>query len=124
MSPGERTVIKHPSSAYLIVAFVALCLTAVVRSPVQALVYLIPIAAACYIARTATIVTADGITAQALLGAQSVSWSELTGLRLTESGAVYAVERSGTQLRLPCVRSTKLDPLTQACAGRLPDLTS
>ena len=44
MTVIQRTVLKHPGSAYLIVAFVALCLTAVVRSPVQALVYLVPVA--------------------------------------------------------------------------------
>jgi hypothetical protein len=37
---------------------------------------------------------------------------------------VYAVDADGTQLRLPCVRSTKLTPLIAAGAGRIPDPAS
>jgi PH (Pleckstrin Homology) domain-containing protein len=122
MTAIQRTVLKHPNSAYLIVAFVALCVTAVVRSPVQALVYLIPAVAAGYVARTATVVDERGLRARALLGSHTVSWDELRGLRLDPSGAVYAVDRSGGQLRLPCVRSTKLQPLIDAGGGRLPQL--
>lgn len=121
MTEGGRTVIKHPNSAYLIVAFVALCCTAVVRGPVQALVYLVPIAGAVYLARTATIVDDDGITARAVLGSQLVAWQELRGVRLDDSGAVYAVDRAGGQLRLPVLRSTRLDPLIRAASGRIPD---
>lgn len=122
MTAIQRTVLKHPASAYLIVAFVALCVTAVVRSPVQALIYLAPLAGALYIARTATIVDERGLHAQALLGSQLVGWDELRGLRLDPRGTVYAVDLAGTQLRLPCVRSTKLHPLIAAGAGRIPEL--
>jgi hypothetical protein len=122
MTAIQRTVLKHPASAYLIVAFLALCVTAVVRSPLQALIYLVPAAAAGYVARTATVVDDRGLHAQALLGSRTVSWDELRGLRLDPSGAVYAVDRSGGQLRLPCVRSTALQPLIDAGAGRIPQL--
>jgi PH (Pleckstrin Homology) domain-containing protein len=121
MTDVPTTVIKHPNSAYLIVGFVALCATAIVRSPVQALVYLVPLAAAIYVARTATIVDNVGITARAVIGSERVDWPDLVGLRLTKSSAVYAVDRDGSQLRLPCVRSTKLDPLIKASKGRIPD---
>jgi hypothetical protein len=121
MTVIQRTVLKHPGSAYLIVAFVALCLTAVVRSPVQALVYLIPVAGAVYVARTATVVDSTGLHARAVLGSQTVRWEQLRGLRLDPSGSVYAVDTDGTQLRLPCVRSTRLEPLIGAAAGRIPD---
>jgi hypothetical protein len=117
----QRTVLKHPGSAYLIVAFVALCLTAVVRSPVQALVYLIPVAGAVYVARTATVVDSAGLHARAVFGSQSVSWERLRGLRLDPRGSVFAVDGDGTQLRLPCVRSTRLEPLIAAAGGRIPD---
>ncbi|MCW2539134.1 MAG: hypothetical protein JWN95_859 [Frankiales bacterium] len=114
-------MIRHPNSAYFIVAFVALCATAIVRGPIQALIYLIPLAGVVYIVRTATIVDEDGLRARAVFGEQAVSWSELTGLRLADSGAVYAVDDAGSQLRLPCVRSTKLEPLIRAADGRIPD---
>ncbi|MCW2523488.1 MAG: cfp6, partial [Frankiales bacterium] len=100
---------------------VTICVTAVVRSPLQLLVYLIPAACALYIARTATVVDAAGITARAMFGSQRVAWDDLLGLRLTDKGAVYAVDANGTQLRLPCVRSTKLTPLISAGDGRIPN---
>jgi hypothetical protein len=122
MTAIQRTVLKHPASAYLIVAFLALCATAVVRSPVQALIYLVPAGCAYYIARTATVVDERGLRAQALLGSQTITWEELRGLRLAPSGAVYAVDLNGGQLRLPCVRSTALQPLIDAGGGRIPQL--
>jgi hypothetical protein len=123
MSEGDRTVIKHPNSAYLIVAFSVLCATAVVRSPSQALIYLIPAGLAWYVARTATVVDSSGITARAMFGEHTVTWADLTGLRLDHSSAVYAVDADGTQTRLPCVRATKLEPLITASNGRIPDPT-
>jgi len=121
MTASARTVIKHPALAYLIVAFVAICCTALVRQPLQTLIYLAPIAAAVYVARTATIVDADGLRARAVFGSHQVRWEDLAGLRLDRSGAVYAVERSGGEVRLPCVRSTRLSPLIHASDGRIPD---
>jgi hypothetical protein len=117
----RRTVIKHSALAYLIVAFTALCCTAVVQSPALALVYLLPLAGALYIARTATVVDERGVHARAVLGSQTIGWHELAGLRLDRSGAVYAVDTSGGQLQLPCVRSTRLGSLIAAGAGRIPD---
>jgi hypothetical protein len=121
MTAPQPTVIKHSALAYLIVAFVALCCTAVVHSPLLALVYLVPLAAAYYVARTATVVDDRGLHARAMFGSSTVGWDELAGLRLDRSGAVYAVDRSGGQLRLPCLRSTRLDALIAAGAGRIPD---
>jgi hypothetical protein len=121
MTATPRTVLKHPPTAYLIVAFTALCCTAVVHSKPLALIYLVPVAAALYVARTATVVDDSGVHARAILGSRTVGWHELAGLRLDRSGAVYAVDTSGSQVRLPCVRSTRLDPLITAGAGRIPD---
>lgn len=121
MTAMQRTVIKHSALAYLIVAFIALCCTAVAHSPLLLLVYLAPLAAALYVARTATVVDEQGVHARAVFGSSAVGWDELAGLRLDRSGAVYAVDKAGGQLRLPCVRSTKLDPLIAAAAGRIPD---
>ncbi len=122
MTESRRTVLKHPASAYLIVAFIAVCVTAAVHSPWALLVYLIPVAGALYIARTATVVDEVGLQARAMFGRQLVSWAEFRGLLLSESGGVYAVSTDGTQLKLPCVRSTKLQPLITAAGGRIPEL--
>ena len=121
MTAPRRTVLKHSALAYLIVAFTALCCTAVVHSRLLALVYLVPLVAAVYVARTATVVDDRGVHARAILGSRTVGWHELLGLRLDRSGAVYAVDSSGGQLKLPCVRSTRLDPLIAAGNGRIPD---
>jgi hypothetical protein len=121
MTATRRTVLKHPGLGYLIVAFTALCCTAVVHSPLLALVYLVPLAGALYVARTATVVDDRGLHARAVLGSRTVGWDELIGLRLDRSGAVYAVDSAGGQLRLPCVRSTRLEPLIEAGDGRIPD---
>ena len=121
MTATRRTVLKHSALAYLIVAFTALCCTAVVHSPLLALIYLAPLAGAVYVARTATVVDDAGVHARAVFGSQTVGWHELVGLRLDRSGAVYAVDSAGSQLRLPCVRSTRLDALIAAGEGRIPD---
>ena len=121
MTAPRRTVLKHSALAYLIVAFIALCCTAVVHAPPLALIYLVPLAAAVYVARTATVVDDEGVHARAIFGSRTVGWHELTGLRLDRSGAVYAVDSSGGQLKLPCVRSTRLDALIAAGNGRIPD---
>jgi len=124
MTATRRTVLKHSALAYLIVAFTALCCTAVVHSALLALIYLAPLAAAVYVARTATVVDDQGVHARAVLGSQMVGWHELAGLRLDRSGTVYAVDSSGGQLRLPCVRSTRLEALIAAANGRIPDPTA
>jgi hypothetical protein len=121
MSDRRRTVIKHPNSTFFIVAFFALCLTAIVRSPLWALVYLVPMGCVIYILRTATIVDDRGISARALFGTQTIAWEHLIGIRLDESGAVYGVDDADSQLRLPCVRATRLTPLITASGGRIPD---
>jgi len=121
MTVIQRTVLKHPGSAYLIVAFVAVCLTVLVRSPLMLLVYLVPIGGAIYVRRTATVVDEAGLHARAVFGSQLVPWERLRGLRLDPSGTVYAVDSNGTQLRLPCVRGTRLQPLIAAAGGRIPD---
>jgi Bacterial PH domain len=121
MTAMERTVLKHPWTAYLIAGFVALCETVLVRAPWQALIYLIPLVGICYVARTATIVDEHGLRARYLFGSRLVGWHELRGLRLDRSGSVYAVDLAGGQLRLPCVRSANLAPLVAAGAGRIPD---
>jgi Bacterial PH domain len=122
--PLPRTVIKHPNSAYLIVAFTALCVTAVIGIPMLAILYLIPILGAAYIARTATIVDDAGITARVIFGAQLLRWDDLIGLRVADKGDVYAVTNDSVQVRLPCVRGTRLKPLVAASAGRIPDLSA
>ena len=84
------------------------------------MLFVLPLLAAGYIARTATVVSATGITVRALFGAQEFSWDEIRGLSLTGT-TVYAVLADGS-VRLPCVRVTDLAALSRASGGRLPEI--
>jgi hypothetical protein len=84
----------------------------------RALLLIVPIAVATYIARTATIVDADGIRVRALLGSRRLGWDELRGLSVS-GRSVYAVCVDGA-VRLPCVRVADLAAVARASDGRLP----
>ncbi len=81
---------------------------------------LIPIAVAVAIARTATIVDADGIRVRALLGTRAMRWDEIRGLSVT-GRSVYAVLADGA-VRLPCTRLAHIGVITRTSQGRLPEL--
>jgi hypothetical protein len=113
-------VFRLPRSAYLAVLFLVLCATPLVQHPLASFVYAIPVAAAVFIARTATIVDDQGITVRALVGHRTLPWAELRGLSVT-GRSVYAVTDAGA-VRLPCVRLADLAALSAASGGRLPQL--
>ncbi|WP_096303376.1 PH domain-containing protein [Jatrophihabitans sp. GAS493] len=118
--PTRATRFALSRSAYLAVALLAGCLTVLVRSPALLAIYLIPIAGAFYVARTATIVASDGIAVRALFGTRIMRWEEIRGLSVT-GRSVYAVLADGS-VRLPCVRLSDLAALTRASAGHLPQM--
>ncbi len=111
---------RLPRSAYLAVLFLALCATPLVQHPLASFVYVIPVAAAVFIARTATIVDDHGITVRALAGHRRLPWTDLRGLSVTGRN-VYAVTDAGA-VRLPCVRLADLAALSAASGGHLPQL--
>jgi hypothetical protein len=90
-----------------------------VLSP-RALVMLLPVLAAVYIARTATVVSADGIRVRAAFGSRRLAWTSIRGLNVAER-SVYAVVADGA-VRLPCVTVADLAAVAQASGGRLPDV--
>jgi hypothetical protein len=122
--------------AYAIVLFMAMCVTAFapgprsglyrgdegssLDSPLWWLVYLLPVAAAVYIARTATIVDDAGITVRALIGRRRLPWTDVRGLSVT-GRSVYVVVADGA-VRLPCVRTADLAAVARASDGHLPQL--
>jgi hypothetical protein len=113
-------VFRLPRSAYLAVLFLALCATPLVQHPLASIVYVIPVAAAVFIARTATIVDDHGITVRALVGSRTLPWADLRGLSVT-GRSVYAVTDAGS-VRLPCVRLADLAAVSAASGGHLPQL--
>jgi Bacterial PH domain len=111
---------RVPRSAYVVVLFLVLGVTALVQYPALAVLYLLPILAGVFIARVATVVDERGITVRALFGSKQLPWSELRGLSVT-GRSVYAVTRDGA-VRLPCVRISDLSAVAAASGGHLPAL--
>jgi Bacterial PH domain len=81
---------------------------------------LVPVLAAVFIRRSATIVDAAGIRVRALFGSRQLSWDDLRGISV-DGRSVYAVLPDGS-LRLPCVRVADLGAVSRASGGRLPEI--
>jgi Bacterial PH domain len=116
---GSRTF-RLPRTTYVVVLFLLIGVTPLVRQPALAVVYVIPVLAIVFIARVATIVDETGITVRALFGTKHLVWTELRGLSITGRN-LYAVTRDGA-IRLPCVRISDLSAIAAVSGGRLPAL--
>lgn len=120
---------RLPRVAYLIVLFLVFCTaplgftgsgTNEATLGPRALVMLIPIGAALYVARTGTSVDAKGIRIRALFGSKMLEWDQVRGLTVSDR-SVYAVLDDGS-LRLPCVHVNNLADVAKASGGRLPEI--
>jgi hypothetical protein len=129
--PDASRTFRLPALAYLVVLLLLFCVAPVaftdegVKSPPavvgpQSLLMLVPIVAAVFIARTATIVDATGIRVRAAFGQRRLRWDEIQGLSVG-ARSVYAVLADGA-VRLPCVRVADLGALSRASDGHLPEL--
>jgi hypothetical protein len=116
---GSRTF-RLPRSAYVVVVFLVLGVTPLVRQPALVVVYVLPILAVVFIARVATVVDRAGITVRALFATKRLAWTELRGLSITGRN-VYAVT-GDSAVRLPCVRISDLSAIAAASGGHLPAL--
>jgi hypothetical protein len=85
--------------------------------------YLIPVALAVWILRTATTVGPERVRVRTFLGGTSFAWDDVSSLRLDERRWLKAVLRSGKQVTLPAVRVRDLPRLATMSGGRLPDPT-
>lgn len=119
MATPTEVRIKLPGSAYLPVVLLAACVTAVAQHPWAFLIYLIPLVALAYVARTATIARPSGITARALVGSREVPWGSIRGFSTDERGRVHLALTDGGLMRLPCVRARHLAALALVSDGRL-----
>lgn len=126
----RRVVFRLPRSAYLTVLFLLFCAAPVALAEDSGdmsvhtvltwrLVFLlVPLLAIVFIARTATIATADGLRVRAAFGSRQLTWAQLRGLSLS-GRAVYAVVDGGA-IRLPCVGIADLSLISRMSDGRLP----
>jgi len=62
----------------------------------------------------------DGITARTLVGARTVPWSELTGIRVGRRADLWLVTTADTEVRLPVLRTRDLPQLAALSGGRIP----
>lgn len=104
--------LRLPRTAYLAAGALAVCVTPMVQAPWLALVYLLPIAAFAYVARSGTVVDARGITARAMIGSAHMPWSEVVGLRVSDRGQVFALLPDDKQVRLPAARPKDVAVIT------------
>ena len=112
--------LRLPRTAYLAAGALAVCVTPMVQGPWLFSLYLLPILAVAYIARSGTDVDASGITARALVGSATAPWSEVTGLRVGARGQVYALLAGDRQLRLPNARPQDV-PTIMAVSAAAPE---
>ena len=130
-SPSDARTFRLPALAYLAVLFLVFGTAPLAfagdgsegaRSALgpRALLILIPILAAVFIARTRTVVDETGVSVRALFGTRHLTWPEIRGLSVTER-TVYLVCHDGS-VRLPCVRISDLAAVSKASGGRLPEV--
>ncbi|MGI8678218.1 MAG: PH domain-containing protein [Jatrophihabitans sp.] len=132
MPSGPMTVVfRLPRTAYLVILFlffgaVPLAFTASgsdgppARVGIQTVLILVPVIATVFVARTATIVDAAGITVRLAFGSRTMAWDGIRGLSVTGRN-VYAVLADGS-VRLPCLRVANLADVSRASDGRLPEI--
>jgi hypothetical protein len=135
----KAAVFRLPSTAYLVVLFLAFGTVplafsgagfgrgadgGIVAPPAavgwQTLLLLVPLGAAIFVARTATLVDGTGIRVRAVLGSSRYRWAEVRGLKV-EGRDVYAVLADGA-VRLPFVHVNSLGALARASGGHLPPI--
>ncbi|PXW32530.1 UNVERIFIED_CONTAM: PH (Pleckstrin Homology) domain-containing protein [Williamsia faeni] len=112
----------HPISyfAVFMMAVSALVLAGV-SLPYLGWTLFVPVLAGVWVHRLRTIVTEDGLTTQTLRGRRSATWGQITGLQFPRWGAVRAVLRDDSTLKLPAISFRDLPRLSAASRGRIPD---
>ena len=122
-APPAAVVIRISPMAHFAVGFLALGLLAVVLAGPEwfALLLVIPVVLSALIVRYRTVADRDTVTARTLLGSQTVSWHDITGLRFGKGSWAHAQLKDGTELRLPAVTFATLPLLTEASGGRVPN---
>ena len=128
---SRQAAFRVPRTAYVVILFLVAGMSPVAlyggsenalsaRISPLTLLYLVPILAIAFIARTGTVVDARGITVLAIFGRRTLPWPELRGVAISGRN-IYAVTDAGS-VRLPCVRQTDLAAVAAASGGRLPEL--
>ncbi len=83
---------------------------------------LLPVAAAVWIERTRTAVSADGLDLRTVFGSRHLDWAQVAGVSIPKRGFVRAHLDDDTEVKLPAVSYDRLRDLIRASNGRIPDL--
>lgn len=124
---GLRVRFRLPRSAYLAVLFLVMGISVLLENLWFALLYVVPVAVAAFIARRGTDVDADGVTVHALLRSEAFAWTSVRGLSVSDRGRVSLALADGAGeiaavVRLPCVGIAGLPVLAEASGGAVPAL--
>jgi hypothetical protein len=80
----------------------------------------VPAALAAGVIRVGVDIGDHGVTARSLVGARTVAWNELAGIRVGERADLWLVTTGGTQVRLPVLRAGDLPRIAALSGGRIP----
>jgi hypothetical protein len=115
--------LRMSRTALLPVVVLAFCvLPLATATPWLLLLLVVPAALAAWVFRVGVDVAEDGITVRSLVGARTVPWSELAGIRVAGRGDLWLVTTADTQVRLPVLRARDLPRLAALSGGRIPAL--
>jgi hypothetical protein len=89
-------------------------------SPWALVVLVLPLLAAAWVLRVGVDVDDEGITVRQIVGARTVRWPELAGIRVDERRHLWLVTTGGTEIALPVLRVGDLPRLADLSGGRIP----
>ncbi len=81
----------------------------------------LPVVGGIWMYRVRSIVTVEGLRAVGTFGSREIPWEHLDGLSFPRWGAVRAVCKDDSTVRLPAIAFRDLPLLSAASAGRIPD---
>ncbi|MBB3678483.1 PH domain-containing protein [Modestobacter versicolor] len=113
--------LRMSRTALLPVVFLCFCvLPLAAASPWLLLLLAVPAALAAWVLRVGVDVAEGGMTVRSLVGARTVPWAELAGIRVGGRGDLWLVTTGDTQVRLPVLRARDLPRLSTLSGGRIP----
>jgi hypothetical protein len=104
----------------VILAFGMLPLAA--ATPWLLLLLIVPATLAAWVFRVGVDVADGGMSVRSLVGARTVAWHELAGIRVGERADLWLVTTTGTEVRLPVLRARDLPRLADLSGGRIPQV--
>jgi Bacterial PH domain len=118
----KPVVLRISPVAHFASGFGALGLLALVlAAPWTAPLLVIPVMASVMIVRLRTVANGQTVTVRTLLGARTLDWADIKGLRFTKGSWAHADLTSGKDVRLPAVTFSTLPLLAEVSGGRVPN---